>query len=223
MTPPLRIIEADGQVYRIEGTPVTSLLTIANYRRRGMARPCPLVRKVVPGPGNWTDAIVNTIIVTIVVAPLLIVVLTDGLANTLGLRSIVARVTALLFLLGVVGVTMWSAAVNITDRTVFDRHAGRAGRRWLFGTVWAVDLEEVVAVQCLHAGWFPLKNADWREHFQLNLVVKAEAGDRLHVGDVGKEEWVRSLAEELASFLEVPLVDQIEETRTPKPPLREWL
>jgi hypothetical protein len=112
------------------------------------------------------------------------------------------------------GASIREGIANVTDRTVIDRPAGWIAREWLFGTAWTVHRSEVVAIQCLHAGWLRDRN-DHHEHYQLNLVLADRT--RLHVCGVESEEWVRELAGQLGDFLQLPLSDQIDESRTPKP------
>jgi hypothetical protein len=103
---------------------------------------------------------------------------------------------------------------DLTDCTVIDRRSGWISREWLFGTAWEIHRSGLVAIQCVHGGWEKSRN-EHHEHFQLNLVLAD--GGRLHVCSVGDEAGVRELAGQLGDFLQLPLIDQIDESRSPKP------
>jgi len=110
-----------------------------------------------------------------------------------GAFAVVARVAGLMIL---------------TDRTRFDRAAGRAVRRKLGGTVWSVDLREVLAVQCLYAGQEWTKSG-WVRQYQVNLVLQAAEDRRVPgCGEGGDPGWGVALGRDLAEFLGVPVVDQ---------------
>src|SRR5262245_48216028 len=95
----------------------------------------------------------------------------------------------------------------LTDRTRFDRAAGRASRRRLGRPVWSVDLREVLAVQCLYVGreW---TRSGWVPQYQVNLVLRAADDQRVPVCGDGDPVWVRALGQDLAAFVGVPVVDQ---------------
>lgn len=80
-------------------------------------------------------------------------------------------VTLLLWGLGLL--SAHAAVTTLADRSEFDRRVGC--RR-----AWAVPLAEVVAVQCLHTGWFRLKNG-WNSAYQVNLVLRRAGGERVEV------------------------------------------
>jgi hypothetical protein len=117
-------------------------------------------------------------------------------------------------------------ALIVTDRLRFDRAAGRAARWYGFRILWSVDIGDVVAVQCLHAGWFGHLKGGWHDTYQLNLVLRTGEDERLPVCSQGDGERaarrVRSLARELAAFLQVPVVDQIDDTWVPRPRASWW-
>ena len=95
----------------------------------------------------------------------------------------------------------------LTDRIRFDLAAGRASRRRLGQSVWSVDLREVLAVQCLYVGREWTKSG-WVRQYQINLVLRAAGDRRVPVWGDWDPVWVRALAQDLAEFLGVPVVDQ---------------
>lgn len=101
----------------------------------------------------------------------------------------------------------WS--VPFMTRSIrFDRSTGTMTTRAWFRTWSEVPLKEIVAVQCLYSEEVSTKNLTW-DILQLNLVVIAGSVSRLYLTSSTDEKWLRETASELASFLEVPVVDQI--------------
>jgi len=95
----------------------------------------------------------------------------------------------------------------LTDRIRFDRAAGRASRWRLGRVVWSVDLQDVLAVQCLYVGREWTKSG-WVPQYQVNLVLQAADDQRVPVCGDWDPVWVLALGQDLAEFLEVPVVDQ---------------
>jgi hypothetical protein len=104
-------------------------------------------------------------------------------------------------------VTRLAGLNMLTDRTRFDRAAGRASRRRLGRAVWTVDLPEVLAVQCLYTGQQRTRSG-WVRQYQINLVLRAADDRRVQVCGDSHADWVLALGRELAEFLGVPVIDQ---------------
>jgi hypothetical protein len=201
MEHPVSQVERGGAVYRVEARPLLPVTFHGGIRENRLARTSADVRTVVPTIQAWAVALLLFVAAAgatkLVWGGLLragnpgwaaVVVVAVG-----GAFAVVARVAGLMIL---------------TDRTRFDRAAGRAVRRKLGGTVWSVDLQEVLAVQCLYAGQEWTKSG-WVRQYQVNLVFQAAEDRRVPVcGEGGDPEWVLALGRDLAEFLGVPVVDQ---------------
>jgi hypothetical protein len=221
---PIRELEAAGHVYRINGGALRELGG-TNLRRTRLARPADGVLMIVPSVSAWAGGALSAAIGVGAPAGWFVYIAQHEWAPETARRVLQAvLVTLLLWGLGVAFAS--GALMLLTDRSRFDRNAGRAA--WWHGLrkVWDVDLGEVVAVQCLHAGWFNHVKGGWHDTYQVNLVLRTGDGDRLQVCSEGDGqragEWVRSLAQALAAFLRVPLVDQIDETWVPQPRASWW-
>jgi hypothetical protein len=192
-------VERDGVVYRVEGGPTLPLTFHGGFREKRLARPSADVRTVIPGTQAWGVA-------------LLFVCAGAGWASVAwGLLRAGHpgwATAAVVVLSGAFAVFARVAGLSIlTDRTRFDRVAGRACRRRLGRTVWSVDLREILAVQCLYAGQ-QRTSGGWVRAYQVNLVLQAAGDRRAQVCGAGDAVWVRALGRDLAEFLGVPVVDQ---------------
>src|SRR5262245_43530688 len=130
-------IERDGAVYRVEARPLLPTTFHGGIQENRLARTSADVRTIVPTMQSWGIALLFFLAAASATrlalgllqvgngAWVAVIVIVIGVAVT-----IVARVAGLLIL---------------TDRTRFDRVAGRAVRGKLGQTVWSVDLREVVA------------------------------------------------------------------------------
>ena len=187
--------ERDGVVYRVEGRPLTPL-TFYGLREKRLARPSADVRCLVPGVRGWALS-------------LLFFVAAAGAGRVAwGFLNQGWLPTAVAVLGGVFAVVFGVAGLSIlTDRIRFDQVAGRASRWRLGQSVWSVDLREVLAVQCLCVGREWTKSG-WVRQYQINLVLRAAGDRRVPVWGDWDPVWVRTLAQELAEFLGVPVVDQ---------------
>jgi hypothetical protein len=99
---------------------------------------------------------------------------------------------------------------SFLDRVWFDRSLDRGRRFALLGPRWTVAVSDVVAVQCLFAGWWGKERLP---HYQLNVALRD--GTRVAVCDEPDETLIRTTGDELADFLKVPLADDIAVTRHP--------
>jgi hypothetical protein len=201
MEHPVSQVERDGAGYRVEARPLLPVTFHGGIRENRLARTSADVRTVVPTIQGWAVALLFFVAAagaTKLVWGGLLQAGNPGWAAVVvvalgGPFAVVARVAGLMIL---------------TDRTRFDRAAGRAVRRKLGRTVWSVDLREILAVQCLYAGqeW---TRSGWVRQYQVNLVLQAAEDRRVPVcGEGGDPEWVLALGRDLAEFLGVPVVDQ---------------
>jgi hypothetical protein len=193
MEHPVSQVERDGAVYWVEARPLLPVTFHGGIRENRLARTSADVWTVVPTIQSWAVA-------------LLFLVAAAGATNLVwGLLQagnpgwaavvVVALAGAFAFVARVAGLLI------LTDRTRFDRAAGRAVRRKLGGTVWSVDLREVRAVQCLYAGQERTKSG-WVRQYQVNLVLEAAEDRRVPVcGEGGDPACVLALGRDLAEFL----------------------
>jgi hypothetical protein len=193
-------VERDGAVYRVEACPLLPLTFHGGIRENRLARTSADVWTMVPTIQSWA------------VALLLFLAAASGTKLAWGLLqagNVGWAAVVVIALGGTLAVVARVAGVMIlTDRTRFDRAAGRAVRRKLGRTVWSVDLRDVLAVQCLYAGQESTRSGPVRQ-YQVNLVLQAADDRRVPVcGEGGDPAWVLALGRDLAEFLRVPLVDQ---------------
>lgn len=120
----------------------------------------------------------------------------------------------------VAGVVILLCLRRLAQNVAFDKRAGRMTRSGLWGTAADVDLAAVVAVQCLYAGRNPGSAGGPRgggtppfDAYQINLVLAGDPDTRVNVCVEKDPDWVRATAADLATFLGVPLVDQIAASR----------
>jgi hypothetical protein len=73
------------------------------------------------------------------------------------------------------------------------------------------SLHEVVAIQCLRAGWIGMRRRCRVNQFQINLVLESPPAFRLNVCTEPDEAFVRDMARDVATFLGVPVVERNEE------------
>ena len=137
-------VERDGVVYQVEGSPRLPRRIHGAFHQKRLARPSADVRVVVPSVLAWG------------VALLFLVAGTGAARIAWGLFQAgnPGWAPAVVILLGgAFAVVFRLAGLDmLTDRTRFDRAAGRASRRRLGRPVWSVDLQEILAVQCLYVG-----------------------------------------------------------------------
>ncbi|HVS34842.1 MAG TPA: hypothetical protein VMS17_04615 [Gemmataceae bacterium] len=99
-------------------------------------------------------------------------------------------------------------------RDRFDRRTGLLTLGWS-GFKGKHPLEKVLAVQLIPGGLVersPLSSFWGGEHhvsYQLNLVIADAREDRLNLTDDTDLEWTRQAGQQIADFLDVPLIDQI--------------
>ena len=194
------LVERDGAVYEVEARPLLPLTFHGGIRENRLARTSDDVLAVVPTIQSWAVALLF----------LLAAAAASRLAWGLLQAGNPVWAAAVVIVLGgaVAFVARVAGLMILTDRTRFDRAAGRASRRRLGWTVWSVDLREVVAVQCLYAGQEQTRSGPVRQ-YQVNLVLQGANDRRVPVcGEGGDPVWVLALGRDLADFLGVPLVDQ---------------
>jgi hypothetical protein len=221
---PARDLEAAGRRYRIKGSALPEL-GYTNVRRTRMARPADGVLTIVPSLSAWVCGVLAAAIgAGMPVGWVFYIAQKDWAPETARHVLQALLVTLLTWGLGVLSTR--GALMFLTDRSRFDRNIGRAARWHGFRKVWEAALGDVVAVQCLHAGWFGHMKGGWHDTYQVNLVLQTGDGERLPVCSEGDgkraETSVRSLAQVLADFLHVPLVDQIDDTWVPQPRASWW-
>jgi hypothetical protein len=122
---------------------------------------------------------------------------------------------------GVAGILLVLLGLIINSPTVvFDKAAGTIWRRWLFHTKHIRSLRDVAAIQLLDVGWVTIRSGRGGttqvRPFQVNLVLQCPPGARLNVCTEPDEAFSRSIACELAAFLDLPLVEQQAEQLPPQ-------
>jgi hypothetical protein len=192
-------VERDGVVYRVEGRPLPPLTFHGGLRETRLARPSADVRIVVPGVQSWALGLLF----------LLMAAGAGSVAWNLLQAGNPGWVPVVIVVLGgAFAVVTRVAGLNmLTDRTRFDRAAGRASRKRLGRAVWTVDLSELLAVQCLYTGQQWIKSG-WVRQYQINLVLRAADDRRVQVCGDSHPDWVLALGGDLAEFLGVPVIDQ---------------
>src|SRR5262249_40563581 len=163
---------------RIDGSALPELDS-TNVRRTRLVRPSAGVLKITP---NVTASITAALSAALgVMLPALWVgdVAPNGWAvegapgglQGLAPTAVMVGLTLTVLMWGFALIFAWAALRLVTARSRFDRNSGRASR-WLgLRTVWDVALADIVAVQCLHAGWFGHLKGGWHDAYQLNLVL----------------------------------------------------
>jgi hypothetical protein len=192
-------IERDGVVYQVEGSPLLPLRFHGAIHEKRLARSGAEVRAVVPSVAAWVVAL------WFVLAGAAAGRIAWGLihAGNAGWAPIVVIIIA-----GLLAVIFRLAGLDmLTDRIRFDRAAGQAKRWRLFRMVWSVNLEDVLAVQCLYIGRTETKSGSIPQ-YQVNLVLRAASDQRVLVCGDWDPAWVLRLGQDLADFLKVPLVNQ---------------
>ena len=222
--PPVRELEVAGHCYQVNGSALKEL-GYADSRQTHMARPADGVLLIVPSVFAWVRAVSAVAIGVGLLTGWAVYLAQEEWAPVTG-RHVFRAVVLSCLMVGIGLMCVKEGTLIVTDRRRFDRAAGRATRRYAFRPLWGADLADVVAIQCLHAGWFNHMKGGWHDTYQVNLVLRAEGDYRLPVCSEGDGEraakWVRSLARALAAFLQVPVVDQIDDTWTPRPRVSWW-
>jgi hypothetical protein len=100
-------------------------------------------------------------------------------------------------------------------RDHFDQQAGRLTLGW-FGLKGAHALAKVLAVQLIPGGLVDKGAGSFgrggeRVSYQMNLVMADVYQDRLNLTDDSDLVWTRQAGQQVADFLDVPLIDQIAE------------
>ena len=221
---PVCELKVAGHRYQIKGSALQELAYAGSGQTR-VARPADGVLLIVPSVFAWVRAMLSVVIgVGLLAGCVVYVAQKEWTPETA--RQVVQAVVLTLLMVGIGIICVKEGALIVTDRRRFDRAAGRAARRYGFRVLWDVDLSEVVAVQCLHAGWFNHLKGGWHDTYQVNLVVRTGDDNRLPVCSEGDGERaarrVRSLAQALAVVLQVPVVDQIDDTWVPQPRASWW-
>lgn len=193
-------VERDGAVYSVEARPLLPITFHGGIRENRLARTSADVRTVVPTIQGWAIALILFLVAAAAAK------LVWGLGQAANLVWVSVAVVVLGGAFAVVA--RLAGLMILTDRTRFDRAAGRAVRRKLGQTVWSVDLQKILAVQCLYVGQESTRSGSVSQ-YQVNLVLQAAEGRRVPVcGEGGDPEWVLVLSRDLAEFLGVPMVDQ---------------
>jgi len=192
-------VERDGVVYQVEARPLHPRTFYGGLREKRLARPTADVRCVVPGVQGWALSLLFFVAAAGAVRVAWGLLHSDRQGWLPTAVAVLGWVFAVVFGLAGLGV--------LTDRTRFDRAAGRAFRQRLGQSVWSVDLRDVLAVQSLYVGRQRTKSG-WVRQYQINLVLRATGDRRLPVWGDWDPVWVRALAKDLAEFLGVPVVDQ---------------
>jgi hypothetical protein len=200
--PPVREVEVAGHRYQIMGSALNEL-EYADTRRTRVTRPADGVLLIVPSAFAWVRAVLSVAIGVGLLAGWVVYIAQTEWAPATAWQVLQAvLVTALMAGFGIVFVR--EGILIVTDRRRFDRATGRAVRRYAFRPLWDVDLGDIVAVQCLHAGWFNHVKGGWHDTYQVNLVLRTGDDRRLPVCSEGDGERaarrVRSLAQALAVF-----------------------
>jgi hypothetical protein len=186
-------------MYQVEGSPLLPRRFHGAFHEKRLSRPSADVRAVVPSVLAWGVA--------------LLFILGGASAARVAWGLFQAgnpdwAPVAVIVVSGAFAVIFRLAGLGIlTERIRFDRAAGRASR-WRFGrVVWSVDLQDVLAIQCLYIGATRTSSGSVPQ-YQVNLVWRATSDQRVPVCGDWSRVWVLTLGQELAEFLAVPVVDQ---------------
>ena len=95
------------------------------------------------------------------------------------------------------------------QRAVFDRRRGRLSRRYWFFR-FSYPLEEIIAVQVIYGGRHKPANSSAYETRELNLVLNNSLARRVSLTNHTDHPTTRSMAIEIAKFLDVPVWDEFE-------------
>jgi hypothetical protein len=94
------------------------------------------------------------------------------------------------------------------EQTRFDRRANRLNLApWGTHPRQKLPLDRVQAVQFLAIGSREDEDGPYPS-YQLNLILSGDPPDRAHLIENGRPEILRAMAQQLASFLQVPLFEQ---------------
>lgn len=95
------------------------------------------------------------------------------------------------------------------QRAVFDRQRGQLSRRYWFFR-FRYPLNEIIAVQVIYGGRHkPAKSSSY-ETRELNLVLNNSYAHRVNLTNHADHSTTRSMATEIAQFLDVPVWDEFE-------------
>ena len=133
-----------------------------------------------------------------------------GLAVLFGLIKKIEGASPTPFGLGFAGIGLLFALIGLGmffwfKAFVFDRRRGilTVGKQ-----TWR--LTEILAVQLLFDGRHSSSDTGSYLTYQLNLVFKDAEKSRVNISNADDLDWTRKTAVQLAEFLKVPLLDQID-------------
>lgn len=95
------------------------------------------------------------------------------------------------------------------QRALFDRRRGQLSRRYWFFR-FSYPLEEIIAVQVIYGGRHRLAKSSSYETRELNLVLNNSYARRVNLTNHSVHPTTRSMATEIAQFLDVPVWDEFE-------------
>ncbi len=214
---PVVPLSADGKVWPISGAPVDLLTLPANRYLARVERPSPDVLEFAP----TAFARLVGLLMMAASGAILYVGIFLMATDRVGLEWSWQSPIGVLFWLAVVIVLACHGLNELTSRTTFDRGTKQWQRRSAFGINLSVSLDHLLAVQCLYVCHRTLKGFSF-DVYELNLVWKLPELERKTVQGESNAERVRALGAEMAEFLRVPLVDQIDATQAHYRRNRRW-